>query len=351
MKLSAFILTLSFIIASSHASFTGEEVPIVRTDFSNRQLRGQAGKMLGNPADINPQIIEDALEVGVPLKTIMHLSNTVRVLRSKGASIHIAPFSTFGRKLANEAATPDNNNNDKTFKQEQYQEYVTNRGSRALSKAVMSAFRDPEGRVDPELLNAALGEGVPVETFLRSLSKLFEQKQRSLLKRIDDVARRCLQGNHAGRKLIQTPQNDFLEPDAISVTGMKLLAKAVLSGYRSVTGEMDEHLVEAAVQEGVPRELMFEVLKKTRRDTHRDNKEEEEEEKGDEEEESSVKVDESPSSQIDAADDNNEAEEEDTEESAKAELAMAEVVDTNTQHDSEESPNAVVDETTGVATQ
>lgn len=261
-------MKFSTILVTALLSTTTTSVDAQTEDKGGRQLRGMAGITFGVPANIAPELIEEALDVGVPLKTIMSLSNNARLFLLAQTSSSSATTTT-----------TNNNNNGRSLQkssQQQYHafankddKYLSNRATMAMSTAVLATFRDPEGKIDSELFNRALQQGVPVETFLTSLTKLFEQRQRTLLETIQHTTRRLLslQTTRELRQQQALPPDDLVEPDVLSNQAMRALSRAVLSGYRSATGEMDEHLVEAAVEAGAPRQLIMDVMAKTMQDT------------------------------------------------------------------------------------
>lgn len=127
----------------------------------------------------------------------------------------------------------------------------------ALSRAVMSGFRSPTHTIDPKLVEAAEKEGVSAELIQESLDVML--KQRSKKKGGKDNKSDEVEKKEEDSDANKSRGQKFL-PD----TAIKALSRAVLSGYRSETGEVDPELMQKALDLGASKKEILDSVEKMR---------------------------------------------------------------------------------------
>lgn len=278
MKLSLFLWTL---LATSAA---GQQEDV------RRQLRGLAETTSANMM-LRSESLDAALDAGVPIHTLMQVTNAGRQLVNAVTETPNAfendngDFSA-GRALKGKKVVGAEEKEEEEGKVDQpagykivktkQRPYLSNRATIALSQAVLSAFRDPNGNADPQLIQRALEEGVPMETFVNSLTSLYDKKKQQLLKSIESTTRRLAQKQRPKTLGTLESTTDFVEPTALPNEAIQALARAVLSGLRN-NGIMDPKLVNGAIAKGASQELIDEVIAMTRKDTGKTPSKKEEE--------------------------------------------------------------------------
>mmetsp|Transcript_10796 Transcript_10796/g.16581 ORF Transcript_10796/g.16581 Transcript_10796/m.16581 type:complete len:294 (+) Transcript_10796:103-984(+) len=242
----------------------------------HRQLRGLAETTSANMI-LRPESLEAAMDAGVPMHTLMQVTNAGRQMlnsvtetpnafaNDNGTSDSSAGRALKGKKVdSNVELKEEEEPAGYKIVKTQQKPYLSNRATIALSKAVLSAFRDPNGNADPQLIQSALEQGVPMETFVNSLTSLYDKKKQQLLKSIEVTTRKLAIRTKTLGDVEST--TDFVEPTALPNEAIQALARAVLSGLRN-NGEMDPKLVKNAIAKGASQELIDRVMAMTRKDT------------------------------------------------------------------------------------
>lgn len=176
----------------------------------------------------------------------------------------------------------------------------------ALSKAVMSGFRSPTETIDPQLLEEASSHGVSLEVIRQSLDSMLESRKNIMAKQQREQQQKQPSDDSVAVRTTMSENSNFAPPsflrndnssstssstgtvvdartaaaagsttaskpprfepsskkDFLSTNSLKALSRAVLSGFRSPTGEMDPQLVQDALEKDCTMEQLYSALDK-----------------------------------------------------------------------------------------
>mmetsp|Transcript_25383 Transcript_25383/g.38495 ORF Transcript_25383/g.38495 Transcript_25383/m.38495 type:complete len:546 (+) Transcript_25383:119-1756(+) len=258
MKLSS---ALIFFLGSVAAQAEGQappfrglrEIPHARILISDAIL----SSVHSDDGNISQEAFAKAVEAGIPADLIQNLAREAyQKVTEEGV-----PVKQIEDDMA--ALRKQEKEEQKQKQQPQYSGYqpkarwnMSTQAHVALSRAVMSGFRSPTHTIDPELVEAAEKEGVSPELIQESLDVML--KQRSKKKEEKDNKSEEVEKDEEDSDT-KTPGQKFL-PD----TAIKALSRAVLSGYRSETGEVDPELMQQALDLGASKKEILESVKKMR---------------------------------------------------------------------------------------
>mmetsp|Transcript_29016 Transcript_29016/g.43841 ORF Transcript_29016/g.43841 Transcript_29016/m.43841 type:complete len:260 (+) Transcript_29016:74-853(+) len=127
-----------------------------------------------------------------------------------------------------------------------------------LANAILSLIRQKDSRAAPSSVDfdRAVQAGIPSDMITKLAQEAYDKMQTGQLT-IQQIERDM-------QALVQQQQEDDNTPaePGLSDQGLKLMSKAVLSGFRSTTGEIDPDVMEQAIQAGATREQVERSLDK-----------------------------------------------------------------------------------------
>jgi len=150
--------------------------------------------------------------------------------------------------------------------------YTSNRAIIALSKAVLSGFRNPNGEMDEQLYFEAIEAGAEPDQIHETLATMMKKAKREYhyTKSTPEISEQKVEElDDAGVVVVNTvvlvehkkeeekEKEELEKPKSLSNRAMNAITRAALSGYRSASGLVDPNLMAQAIKLGASRKLVM----------------------------------------------------------------------------------------------
>eukprot|EP00547_Thalassionema_nitzschioides_P018547 CAMPEP_0194243056 /NCGR_PEP_ID=MMETSP0158-20130606/8400_1 /TAXON_ID=33649 /ORGANISM="Thalassionema nitzschioides, Strain L26-B" /LENGTH=463 /DNA_ID=CAMNT_0038978269 /DNA_START=41 /DNA_END=1432 /DNA_ORIENTATION=+ len=242
---------------------------------------------------IDPQVMERVIQAGMPRDLVENIAfEAYSKVRNGKASFE--QIENDMRNLREQTAEEEMNGGfsyDKPNKSPATTRghevgTLSARATTALSKAVLSAIRNKEDKIDPKLMDEAIEAGASRDSIFQALDNAlrykkpassFQEPSLSFNNEANSVSNRFMEIDEAIEAGIQEAQKieeqkkelDHNKQKATTRSGTKpelsyratkALSKAVLSGFRSKEGKVDPKLMDEAIKLGASRDRIFAAL-------------------------------------------------------------------------------------------